>query len=202
VAFVVLVILAVAFLVLPKNSEVGEKRQDLQEAEEQEAVLQSELARLQALEEDLPRIRRQLAGFRRAVPAVADLPGLINQLQSAADVAGVDFFAITPAEPLPAVGGQATQIPARIQVIGGFFPVDELLFRLETLRRAAKVVSITITEGPDGAPQINVELEVRFFTTDLDAGPGAPVETEVPDAGPSPSPSPSPTPTDLTSPGA
>src|SRR5918998_279415 len=94
---------------------------------------------------------------------------------TAADVAGVDFFQIDPATPTPSTTGQASSIPATIRVIGGFFPIDEFLFRLETLPRAAKVVSVTIAEGPEAAPQVDVQLEVQFFTTDIQAGPGAPV---------------------------
>jgi Tfp pilus assembly protein PilO len=199
VGLVLLILLAVVFVVLPKNSEVGEVRDELDAAEAQESVLRAELARLQAAQENLPRIRRQLARVRRAVPPLADLPGVINQLQSIADTAGVDFFSIAPSEPVPAVGAPVTEIPAQIQVIGGFFPVDEFLFRLETLPRAAKVAGVTITEGPEQLPQINVQLDVRFWTSDEDAGPGAapppaPSPSPSPTASPSPSPSPSPTP--------
>jgi hypothetical protein len=104
---------------------------------------------------------------------VADLPGLINQLQTAADISRVDFFAISPQPPAVTPDGRASQIPTTIQVIGGFFPVDEFLFRLETLPRAAKVNNISVTAGPAGLPQLDVSLETSFYTTDLQAGPGA-----------------------------
>jgi hypothetical protein len=84
-------------------------------------------------------------------------------------------------------------------VIGGFFPVDEFLFRLETLQRASKVPTITVSEGPDGLPQIQIQLEVRFFTTDAAAGPGAvpaaPVASPSPGASPGATPSPEASPT-------
>ena len=121
---------------------------------------------------------------------MADLPGIINQIQTAADRSGVDFFSISPGDPVPAGGVTAAEIPVTIQVNGGFFQVDEFLFRLETLRRAAKVMSLTVSEGPDGFPQLSVTMNVLFYTTDVDAGPGAPVPAV------SPSPEASPTPGD------
>jgi Tfp pilus assembly protein PilO len=191
IVFVVLALLLFFMLVYPTFGEISDTEDSLERAENEEVLLQAELARLQAAEEDLPRLQRQLARFRRSVPPVADLPGLINQLQTAADVSGVDFFAISPGDPVVLAGGQVSEIPAQIQVIGTFFPVDEFLFRLETGHRASKVVNVAVAEGVEELPQISVTLDVRFYTTDTDAGPGA----AAPEPTPSPSPSPSPSPT-------
>jgi Tfp pilus assembly protein PilO len=198
VIFLVLALLLFILLVFPTFGEISDTQDSLKQAENEEVLLQAELARLQAAQEDLPRLQRQLARFRRSIPPVADLPGLINQLQTAADVSGVDFFAISPGDPLPLAGGEVSAVPAQIQVIGTFFPVDEFLFRLETGHRASKVVNVAVAEGPDLLPQISVTLDVRFYTTDTDAGPGA--AAPEPAASPSPSPSPSPT-TSPTTPG-
>lgn len=199
VIFVVLVLVAVFLLVLPKIGDVGEAEDRLERVEQDEVALQTELSRLQEAAENAPQLRRELARFRRAVPPVADLPGLINLLQTAADTSGVDFFSIAPGAPVVAPQGGAAEIPASIQVIGGFFPVDEFLFRLETLQRASKVPTITVSEGPDGLPQIQIQLEVRFFTTDAAAGPGAvpaaPVASPSPGASPGATPSPGASPT-------
>ena len=201
--FFVLAILVVVFMVMPKMGEVKEAEQALEEARDQEFALQAELSRLQESAENAPRLRSELARARRAVPPVADLPGLINELQTAADVAGVDFFAIAPGAPAAVEGASATEIPATIQVIGGFFPVDEFLFRLETLPRSSKVVTITLAEGAEGLPQIDVQLDVRFYTTDLEAGPGAPVPVApepAPEATPTPTTAPEESPTTIPSP--
>jgi Tfp pilus assembly protein PilO len=196
VVFVLLAVVAVFLLVLPKMSDVEEAEQQLQTARDQEVVLQAQLSQLQAAAENAEDLRRELARFRRSVPPVADLPGLINDLQTAADVAAVDFFSVAPGDPAAAPTGGAAEIPATIQVIGNFFPVDEFLFRLETLRRAAKVVAVTVGAGPDGLPQISVGLDTRFYTTDLDAGPGAapPAPGGAPAPGTEASPSPGATP--------
>jgi Tfp pilus assembly protein PilO len=195
IAAVVTLVLAIAvffLLVYPKMGEVRETEDELEQAQQEELTLQTELDRLQAAREQAPEIQRQLARFRRQIPPVADLPGLINELQDIADISGVDFFAISPGTPTATTQG-AAEIPATVQVIGTFFPVDEFLFRLETMPRAAKAVSVTVAEGPEGLPQIDVTMDVRFYTTDTEAGPGAAVEPTTPEPSPSPSPSPSPT---------
>jgi Tfp pilus assembly protein PilO len=205
-AALIVVALAVALfflLVFPKMGEVRETEDELEQAQREELTLQTQLASLQEAREQAPEIQRQLARLRRQIPPVADLPGVINELQDITDVSGVDFFAISPGQPTPAPQGQAAEIPAQVQVVGTFFPVDEFLFRLETLPRASKVTNVAVTEGPDGLPQIQVTLDVRFYTTDLDAGPGAtPPGSAEGGAAPAASPSPGASPTPATSPTA
>lgn len=197
---VLLAILLFVFLVMPKMREVSRTEESVEQARAEELSLRAELARLEGVREDARRIRRQVARFRRAVPPVADLPGLINALQDAADVSDVDFFSVSPGVPVAFPQIAASEIPAEIQVIGGFFQVDEFLFRLETMNRAAKVISVSVGPGPDSLPQIQVAMSVEFYTTDTTAGPGtAPAELEVepsPDASPTPSPTPTASPTE------
>jgi len=189
IGVLVVAIVATMVLVFPKHREVGRTQEELQEAQEQQLVLQTELARLQQAKKNAPQLMRQLAKVRRQIPPAADLPGLINLLQDAADVSQVDFFAVSPQ--VPAVTGLASEIPAQVQVIGSFFSVDHFLWKLETLPRAAKVIGVQLAEGPNQLPQVQVTLQVEFFTTDTTAGPGASVQSP-PGAEPAPAASPSP----------
>jgi len=191
---VVLAILLFFFLVMPKMREVSRTEESVEQARAQELSLRAELARLQGVRENAQQIRRQVARFRRAVPPVADLPGLINALQDAADVSDVEFFSVSPGTPVAFPTVAASEIPAEVQVIGGFFQVDEFLFRLETMNRAAKVISVSVGPGPDSLPQIQVSMSVEFYTTDPTSGPGT-VPVELEEETPSPEASPTPTPT-------
>lgn len=193
-AWIVGAILVFFFLVSPKMGEVSDAREQLEQAQAEEVARRAELSRLQELRQDAPDIRRQLKDIQDQVPPQADLPGLINLLQDAADDSGVEFFSISPGDPVGVPAG-AAEIPAQVQVIGRFFPVDEFLTELETLERAAKVTNLTISEGEDGLPQIQAQMAVEFYTTDLNAGPATPGEEEVapaesPAAEPSPAASP------------
>jgi Tfp pilus assembly protein PilO len=136
IAFLLVAVLAFFFLVNPKMGEVNDAQDALEEAQDEQTSLEAELARLQQAERDAPATQRQLARIRQQIPPVADLPGLINLLQDAADTSGVDFFSVSPGDPQPDASGRAAVIPAGIQVIGGFFPVDEFLFRLGGRQRS------------------------------------------------------------------
>ena len=64
---------------------------------------------------------------------------LFRLLQGAADRSAVDFFSFTPGTPAPNVTGSYSTIASQVTVSGGYFAIDEFLFLLETLPRAAKV---------------------------------------------------------------
>ena len=199
IGMVLLVIVVVVVAILPKMREVREKRDELEQEQQNEQFLLAELNRLQAARAQLPEVRRRLAKFNQRVPASADLPGLIRLMQNAADASNLVFFSISPSAPTP-VGGATAQLPqapptdggtvpppvtssvdasvigAAVLVIGGFFEVDQFLFRLETLPRAAKVLSLDFAQGPDFADvpgQVSVTINLQVFTTDGNAGPGA-----------------------------
>lgn len=189
IGVVLVAIVATVALVFPKYRQVGKTKDELQEAQAQQVVLETELARLLEAKKNAPQLMRQLARVRRQIPPAADLPGLINHLQDAADLSQVDFFAVSPQ--VPVATGQASEIPASVQVVGGFHPVAIFLHKLETLPRAAKILSVQVAPGPNQLPQIQVTLAVKFFTTDTTSGPGASVP--IPGgAKPAPAASPSP----------
>jgi Tfp pilus assembly protein PilO len=79
----------------------------------------------------------------------------------------------------PTSAMSVSQVPITITVQGTFFAVDEYLFRLETLPRASKVTNLslaplatgTATEGV--SPELTLTIQVNFFTTDTNAGPGS-----------------------------
>jgi Tfp pilus assembly protein PilO len=88
----------------------------------------------------------------------------------------VDFFSVAPGTPTAAEAGFSV-VPAQIQVTGGYFSLDEFLYRLETLPRAVKVTSLQISpgggEGQAAPAALSMQLSVEFYTTDVSAGPGS-----------------------------
>jgi len=185
-AAVVVAILAVVFLVLPKMREVSSTKEQIAEAEALQSGLRAQLASLREAEAQAPEVRRQIAQLANQVPPTADLPALLRLLTQAADGSAVDFLTVSPGNPIADASGQFSTIPTSISVTGGYFALDEFLFRLETLPRAAKVLSISVSPGgatpitPTGAVNLSMQLSVQFYTTDTSAGPGSqpgPTET-------------------------
>ena len=180
-AIVLLVALLAVFLfVLPKMSEVGETEDQLQETQDEEINLAAQLNALEDAEAAAPETELEIAAIDEQVPPTADLPSLFRLLQGAADRAAVDFFSFTPGTPVPNLTGSYSTIASQITVSGGYFAIDEFLFLLETLQRAAKVTTLAVTpsDGGEGTTttstsNLQLQITVEFYTTDSSAGPGS-----------------------------
>jgi Tfp pilus assembly protein PilO len=174
---VMVALLLIFLLVLPKMREVGETEEQLQAAQDQEIALAAELRALQQAQEEAPETEQEIAAIDDAIPPTADLPALFRLLDSAASRAAVDFFSFTPGTPVVDPTSQYSTISSQVTVSGGYFAIDEFLFLLETLPRAAKVTTIAVT-GTESTEEtttssLQLQMTVEFFTTDTSAGPGS-----------------------------
>jgi Tfp pilus assembly protein PilO len=177
----VLAVLMVVLLVLPKMSEVSEVREELRAAQDEEITLQSELRSLEDAQAQAEQTQKEIRALEAKVPPTADLPGLFRLLQAAADRAGVDFFQFSPGTPTADPSGTFSVITGQIVVTGNYFMLQEFLYRLEALARAAKVTSVSIAPGGGAegegttlaSDQLQMQLNVEFYTTDASAGPGS-----------------------------
>jgi Tfp pilus assembly protein PilO len=174
---VVVALLLVFLLVLPKMREVGEAEDQLQAAQDQEIALAAELRALQQAQEQAPETEQEIAAIDDAIPPTADLPALFRLLDSAASRAAVDFFSFTPGTPVVDPTSRYSTISSQVTVTGGYFAIDEFLFLLETLPRAAKVTTIAVTgtstTEETTTSSLQLQMTVEFFTTDTSAGPGS-----------------------------
>ena len=185
VVMALVVILAFLFLVNPKRSEVSEAQATLDDARSQEITLESQKASLQQAEAEAPTNRRIIRQVEQQLPPTADPQGFILLLSNAADKAGVELVSTAVGTPLSAAG--VTTIPITMSITGTYFSIDELLFQLETLPRAAKVISVTLAPGDTAAPaslgSLSMQVGLELYTTDSSAGPSSdpgPTEGEAP----------------------
>ena len=172
-AFVILVGVALVALVKPKMSSVKEQQNVLDQAKQHNSQLQAEVATLEQAKRDAPQVKKELRGLEAEIPGTASLPALIRQIKSMADDSAVDFLQIQPSPPAPGTTGDYSTIPTQIGATGSYFAVTEFLYRLETLPRAVKVTGVTLGAGPDGLPQLQLQLTTEVYTTDVSAGPGS-----------------------------
>ena len=179
---VAVALLAVFLLVRPKMSEVSTTEDDLQAAEDQEVTLAAQLNALQDAQAAAPETEQEIAAIDAEIPPTADLPSLFRLLQGAADRSVVDFFSFTPGTPAPNTAGTFSTIASQVTVSGGYFAIDEFLFLLETLPRAAKVTTLAMTPSSAASGEtttttstsnLQLQLTVEFYTTDTSAGPGS-----------------------------
>ena len=171
-------LLAVFLLVLPKMGEVSTAQDELQTAEDQEVTLAAQLNALQDAQAAAPETEQEIAAIDAEIPPTADLPSLFRLLQGAADRSAVDFFSFTPGTPVPNAASSFSTIASQVTVSGGYFAIDEFLFLLETLPRAAKVTTLAVTPAAASTTTTSIstlqlQITVEFYTTDLSAGPGS-----------------------------
>jgi hypothetical protein len=119
----------------------------------------------------------------------------------------LDFVSVAPAAPQLGADGKYSVVPLALTFSGGYWAVDQFLYRLETLPRIATVGTITVSNAApgqtataaaaSGSGGLQVTLAATFFTTDLSAGPGSvpgPTDASQLPAGTLPAPVASPTP--------
>jgi len=175
VAAVVVCALAVFFLVMPKRSEVSDARDQLDQVKAQTTTLQSQLQSLIDAKDQAPKARQTIRRVDQEIPPTVDEPGLILLLRNAAERAGIEFTDISVGSPVTSDTSSFSSIPVTMTLSGTYFSLDEFLFRLETLPRAAKVLngSISTSTSSTLANELTMQISIELYTSDTSAGPGS-----------------------------
>ena len=181
---VALAVLMVFFLVLPKLKQVSDARAQLADERAKQSTLESQLGALQDAKNAAPKSQATIDRVDREIPPTADLPGLIRLLQTASTSSGIDLTTITPAAPVfDATSGLST-ISVSVNATGSYFALTEYIYKIETLPRAAKVLSVSISPGVSTGTSTTSALTLTatldMFTADTSAGPGSTPGPQVP----------------------
>lgn len=189
VALGIVALVAIWYLAIfkPNRTKLADLREQVQATEQEISSLQTQLARLQQLQREEPRLRAELARFGDAIPPDPRVPDFILQVQDAANLSGIDFLAITPSVPAANPSGAGVQnIGVSVTTTGTFFEVEDFIFRLERLQRTVKVNSFSVS----GEGTLNLSLSMQMFTlaAAAPAPPPAPAPTQGGTAAPTPTP--------------
>jgi Tfp pilus assembly protein PilO len=177
VIMAVIAVLAFLLIVNPKRAEVADAQSQLEEAQSQELTKVAQRATLQQAEAEAPANRKIIRQVEQQLPPTADPQGFILLLKNAAVKAGVDLTQEAIQTPTAGESG-VTKIPITITLNGTYFSLDEYLFQLETLPRAAKVINVSIAAGATGdattvSGTLVMQVTMELYTTDISAGPGS-----------------------------
>ena len=177
VIMAVIAVLAFLLVVNPKRAEVADAQSQLEEAQSQELTKVAQRATLQQAEAEAPANRKIIRQVEQQLPPTADPQGFILLLKNAAVKAGVDLTQEAIQTPTAGESG-VTKIPIAITLSGTYFSLDEYLFQLETLPRAAKVIDVSIasTASSDATTvsgTLVMQVTIELYTTDISAGPGS-----------------------------
>ncbi len=165
VVAIVLLLLGLFLIVLPQNKKVGEVDEEIKKTE---TLYTQELARQKKLEElnkDPEQFIRQINVLKTKIPENVDLADVINQIDHAAEKAGLDFYSFTPTLPINAGSYYVVTIDAQFH--GRYFNLVEFFNHVERLPRSIKVVKLGVRANDDTLPYLQIDVTFRaFFTTD------------------------------------
>jgi type IV pilus assembly protein PilO len=103
------------------------------------------VGRLPQLEAEYQRLHKQWKSAQQLLPEEHEMPGLLRQVTSAGNKAGVDFMLFQPETPV------AKELykdhPVKIRVRGGYHQVGIFLSRLANMSRIVNVSRLEVTEA-------------------------------------------------------
>jgi Tfp pilus assembly protein PilO len=157
-----LLVLAAATLLLirPTRQATAEARADRDAAVADSQSLRDQITALEALKPKEAELKAQAELAKSEFPATPALPGLVDALQDAASLAGVDLGTVSPSTPKAStVNSTLAEITTTVDVNGGYFEIQDFLVRLENLvkgsdparvaPRSVLVQSVNLSTGSD-----------------------------------------------------
>lgn len=165
-AFIVAVIIFVVFLIgfeLPKLAQLTRLRIEKQEEEKKITEKKDKLEELKAVKREMIDVEFKKAELEKKMPQKAELPQLINDMQSIANQEGVEIASIKPGE---IVGfKEYSEIPIETRVNSRFFELVRYMDRLQNMKRELKITTISIEEADDGElPDLSTTLNLSAYT--------------------------------------
>ena len=164
-------------LISPKKTTASSINVQADGKDHANAMLETQLASLKAQAKTLPAQQAAFAAVAAKIPDNPELPALIRALDKAAAAADVELVSISPsvatpvvaapaavvtpaasagtaaaarptgAAPSSAAAGTLNALPLVLNVVGGYFQVEQFLDRLENLQRAFKVGTLSLAPG-------------------------------------------------------
>ena len=157
-----LLVLAAATLVLirPTRQATAEARADRDAAVAESQTLGDQIKALEALKPKEAELKAQAEQAKAEFPTTPALPGLVDALQDAASLSGVELGTVAPTTPKAStVNSTLAEITTTVNVNGGYFEIQDFLVRLENLvkgsdparvaPRSVLVQSVNLSTGSD-----------------------------------------------------
>lgn len=161
---VAILLLGLFLIVFPVRSEISDVETQIEGVETGIAQEQSRLTQLQQYEKDPEQFTRQIDVLKERVPETVELADIIQQIDHAAEEAGLDFANFTPQIPVQAESLYVVTCSATFN--GRYFNLIEFLNHIERLPRSVKIVSIDLSGGDEGLPYLGINITFRaYFTT-------------------------------------
>ena len=134
VAALVVLVAATLLLIRPTRQATAEARADHAAAIADSQALRDQIKALEALQPNETELKAKASLARAEFPPTPALPGLVDALQDAASLAGVELGTVAPATPKAStLNPLLAEISTNVDVSGGYFEIQDFLVRLENL---------------------------------------------------------------------
>jgi Tfp pilus assembly protein PilO len=162
---VVVLALGVFLFVLPEKNKLGKYDEDINAAKDAKLKAETRKAQLETYEKDPEQFQRQITAIKEKIPEKVDLADIIQELDYAAEKAGLDFFSFIPEPPFLTTDNFYV-VTMETQFFGRYFNMVEFFNHIERLPRSIKAVSLQVEGGDDLLPYLQITVTFRaFFTT-------------------------------------
>jgi Tfp pilus assembly protein PilO len=132
-ALLVLVV-ATLLLVRPTRQATAEARAERDTAISDSQALRDQIKALEALKPKEAELKAKAGLAKAEFPATPALPALVDALQDAASLSGVDLGTVAPSTPTASAASPLlAEITTNVNVSGGYFEIQDFLVRLENL---------------------------------------------------------------------
>ena len=172
-----LAVLFFFFVIQPQRERAAELDEEIAVEQQQQALVEAEIARLRSVRDQAPEVEADLAVANAVVPREPSLPAALRQLQLASDEAGLVLNSISTARPagMPDTLDGLSSIAVSLQMNGSYFQVVDFLRRVEDPGITPRGLTwVDINLGLDEYPDLNIALNGQLYT----AQPAAPPEPE------------------------
>ena len=186
-ALLILALVGYFLLIKPKQSAAGSLAGEIATLETQIEVARAAQRQPQTDESAIQ--VAEVFQVTKAMPDEDDMPGIILELNSVASASGIEFLSIAP----QSAGVQAsyTALPINLSFEGNYYDLTDFLFRLRNLvsvrdgeleadGRLYALETLSMTEGPDGFPEIAASLTITAYYYSTAPPPAAPVAPAAP----------------------
>ncbi len=151
------------FIISPAKKAVDDTQTQIDNTQQQIQIEQNKAVQLKQYQQDPQQFTRQIDALKERLPENVQLSDVINQIDHAAEEAGLDFSSVKPANPVSS--GNFFSVDLEMVLNGRYFNLVEFFNHIEKLPRTVKVVKLSIVEDDDTLPYLEITLTAKAFFT-------------------------------------
>jgi Tfp pilus assembly protein PilO len=134
IGVLLVLVAAIMLLVRPTRQATADARAARDAASSDSQALRDQIKALEALKPKEAELRAKAGLAKAEFPATPALPALVDALQDAASLSGVELGTVAPSTPKASTASPLlAEITTNVNVSGGYFEIQDFLVRLENL---------------------------------------------------------------------